>query len=450
MTDIALKEKKMKKNGKFKRFIDKYFSRELDMQVQVFNLLAVVGILSGITVAAIAMILKESAVTSIADFSVAALSFIIMRYAYRTKRYLLCSRFFVIIMFFIMFPILFFSCGGYKSGFFSIFMIAFLFTAVLLDKRERNIAMIIEMVIYFTCCLVVYYKPETAFILESEAEYFIMSMLNFVTSCTIVLIVFLIRFRFSNNHQAQIEELNRELTARNETLARYDVMKSDFLATVAHEINTPLAIISASSSDTLDLLNETPLNTDEITENQKLIERRVKLIDNILLDLMDTVAIENGRISLNRQPVDIAGLIKNVCGAQRGKIDRNENAVEYELQPGLPQLWADPSRIEQVMVNLLSNAFHHTRGGTVKIGLKHENGKQTVFVKDDGEGMDAETRRIILKQYVSTKADYWRHGIGLFVCRRIIDAHGGEIWIESEKERGTTVSFSLSEDPEYE
>jgi len=440
----------MKKNGKFKRLIDKYFSRELDMQVQVFNLLAVVGIFSGIVISAITILVKESVVTSIADFSVAVLSFIMMRYAYKTKRYLLCSRLFVIIIFFIMFPILFFSCGGYKSGVLCIFIIAFLFTTILLGKRERNIAITIEMAIYFTCCLVVYYKPETASVLESETEYFIMSMFNFVTSCTITLIVLLMRVRISDNHQKLIEELNRELTARNETLTRYDDMKSDFLATVAHEINTPLAIISASASDTLDILNETPLNTDEITENQQLIERRVKLIDNILLDLMDTVAIENGRISLNRQPVDIAGLIRNVCSVQHNKIDRNDNTVEYDLQPGLPQLWADPSRIEQVMVNLLSNAFHHTRGGTVKIGLKHENGKQIIFVKDDGEGMDAETRRIILKQYVSTKADYWRHGIGLFVCRRIIDAHGGDIWIESEKERGTTVSFSLSEDPEYE
>jgi len=225
-------------------------------------------------------------------------------------------------------------------------------------------------------------------------------------------------------------------------------MKSDFLATVAHEINTPLAIISASSQDTLDLLKETPLNTEEITDNQMMIERRVKLIDNILLDLMDTVAIEKGRLSLNRHPVNLGELLKNVCDIQFKQIDINNNSIIYDFQPDLPYIWVDPSRLEQVMINLLSNAVRYTDNGIITIKLIKTENKQIVSVIDNGEGMDVEMARVILKQYVSTKADYWRHGIGLYICRQIIAAHGGDIWIKSEKGHGTSVFFSLTEEEE--
>ena len=78
---------------------------------------------------------------------------------------------------------------------------------------------------------------------------------------------------------------------------------------------------------------------------------------------------------------------------------------------------------------------------TVKLTRTDKN--QIVGVTDTGEGMDMEMARIALKQYVSTKADYWRHGIGLYICRQIITAHGGDIWIDSEKGRGTTVTVTL-------
>jgi signal transduction histidine kinase len=225
---------------------------------------------------------------------------------------------------------------------------------------------------------------------------------------------------------------------------QYDQMKSDFLATVAHEINTPLAVIAASGGDTVDLLNESPLNIDEIKENQLVIEKKVKLIDNIILDLMDAVAIETGKLTLNRQLVNLSEFLKNTCNAHHKQLDLNNNRIAYAFQTALPQIWLDPLRIEQVIVNLLSNAFRHTTNGIITVKLKQaDGGGQIVSVTDNGEGMDMEMARAVLKQYVSTKKDYWRHGIGLYICRRIVSAHGGDIWIESEKERGTTVYFTL-------
>lgn len=429
---------------------NRYFGHNLDIRIQFYHLLTFIGIATGISIAIISIIMKDQLVNIIIDIMISVLAFLLLIIAEKKKCYHLCSWILVITIFMIIFPLLFIYYGGYKCGFQCFFILAIIFTIHLLEKHERIAAIVIEFILYIACCLSIYYLSDTATDLLSENIHVIELTLNFIISSLLLLCAVILRNRMINFKQTQIQELNRELLVRNETLAQYDTMKSDFLATVAHEINTPLAVIAASSSDTLDLLKETPLNMEEIVGNQKIIDRRVKLIDNILLDLMDTVAIETGRISLNRQSVNLADLLKTICETQFKKLDKNDNRIIYNFQPDIPHIWIDPQRIEQVMINLLSNAVRHTSNGIITVTLTQMNNKQVVNVTDNGEGMDAEMARIVLKQYVSTKADYWRHGIGLYICRRIITAHGGDIWIDSEKGHGTTISFSFMEENDYE
>jgi len=431
--------------------IDAYFSDSLDGKIQIFNMLMFTCLISGIGIAFTALAIGVGVVVFAIHLFASALSYAMLRVAEKTQWYRACSRVIVALLFFVAFPALFFFCGGYKSGAAYPFLIAVIFTALLLEGRERIAVLAAEMILYVACCMIAYYMPDTPASLPTEFDYAFVTVVNLTTVSAVLVAVLLIRNHIITRRQAHFQELNRELMARNETLAQYDSMKSDFLATVAHEINTPLAIISASSSDTIDLLEESPLDVDEIIENQMVIARRVKIIDSILLDLMDTVAIEKGRLPLYRQPSSLLGLVKGACDAQAKVFAENGNQIIYELQEGLPKIWLDPSRIEQVVTNMLSNALRYTKDGEVTVRLKAGGeGEQTVSVQDNGEGMDADLVNEVFKRYVSTKTDYWRHGIGLYICRRIINAHGGDIWIDSEKGRGTTISFRLREDPEYE
>jgi signal transduction histidine kinase len=125
----------------------------------------------------------------------------------------------------------------------------------------------------------------------------------------------------------------------------------------------------------------------------------------------------------------------------------NGNSITYDLQRNVPKIWVDPARIEQIMTNLLANAVHHTKNGKITVKLLRTGKTQTVSVTDNGEGMAPEVAEAVLKQYITSRGDYWRHGYGLYVCRQIVLSHGGEIWIESEKGRGTSVSFTLVEEP---
>jgi len=423
-----------------------YFDSTLDFHAHSFNILAFAGMVTGVIVAFFSVVTRAGVANVMINLAVSASAYIMLKVIQKRKYYHLCAWITIIAIFLIAFPVLFFTAGGYKSGMPCFFLFAFVFTAFMLDKWERVAALTLEFTLYVACSLTAYYFPETVSYFPTEFATVCDVIVGIVVSGSLLLAVLIRHVRIFQNRQVEIQELNRELTARNETLAQYDKMKSDFLATVAHEINTPLAVISASSNDTLDLLGESPLNLEEIKQNQKLIIKRIKLIDNIMLDLMDTVAIENGRLFLNRQPVNLSEWLKNICDIQFEKLDNNNNRITYDLHPGLPQIWLDPLRIEQVMTNLLSNAVKHTKDGEITVSLSSSEKGQTVSVTDNGEGMDEEMARIVLRQYVSTKADYWRHGIGLYICRRIVTAHRGDIGIDSAKGRGTTISFTLPEE----
>jgi len=428
-----------------RKLYHKYFDKNLDLKVQVFNLLAIVGILSGIAGAALAALLRLHISIIIIIVAISAFSFLMLRIAEKKKNYHLCSWFQIVAVFFVIFPAVYLVGGGYYNGIGHLFLLSFVCTVFLLERYERIAALLFEVLLYAACYIVTYTMPGLSLIPITEQNHFVFSVLIFITTATILLLVLMMRNRLVSIKQREIVALNIELKNRNEELAQYDAMKNDFLNTVAHEINTPLAIITASSSDTLDLLKEEPLNIEDMIGNQEIIRQRVKLINSIMLDLIDTVAIERGSLKLNREPVNMVAQIENICNTQHKKLDMNNNSIELDLQTGLQPVWVDRLKIEQVLINLLSNAFRYTHEGIIKLKLEHSNGRQTVSVIDNGTGMDAEMARIVLRKYVSTKTDYWRHGIGLYICRQIITAHDGDIWIESEKGHGTTVSFSINE-----
>ena len=434
------------------KFFSRFFDNKISIQVQVFNLLMFISITAGIYGTIIGTALIDNLYPIIASAMISLIGLSLLIAAEMSKKYQLCSRLYVVAMFFIALPMLFFASGGYRGGAFLTFGIAIVFTSILLQGAEKGAAITFELILYVSCILVAFYIPETVNDLHTEFDYVFLTVVYFLSVSGFLLAALMIFNRMLAIRQERIEELNRELTSHGNTLKQYDAMKSDFLATVAHEINTPLAVIAASSNDTLDLLSESKLNMAELKENQIIIGKRVKLIDSILLDLMDTVAIETGRLTLQRLPVSLSELIKDAGDAYYSKSalpGLPGRRIAYELQPDLPLIWVDPPRIEQVMLNLLSNAFRFTKSGTVTVKLEQANGAQTVSVTDDGEGMDAKSAQDALLQYVTTSPDHWRHGIGLYICRRIILAHDGQIWIDSEIGNGTMVAFSVKEGAPY-
>ena len=314
----------------------------------------------------------------------------------------------IVVIFLIVFPVMFFTSGGYRGGMPAFFVFAIIFTVLMLEKRRALIVSLLEILLYMGLCLVAYHFPNTVTPFATEADRLADILLAFVSVSTVCGIVLYFHLKEYNQQQLLLEEQNLRLRS-------LDNAKSTFLTTVAHEIKNPLSSISIHARDTSELLEEEPLDFSLMQENLRTIEQSVMRIDRIVLDLMDTVSIEQGRLALSLVPSDLSGLLYSVKKDYCSHPSSKNNQLVLTTQSGLPEISADP-------------------------------GWQTICVSDTGTGMSEEMRKNALKGYVSADKDYWRHGIGLYVCHQIITAHGGKIWLKSKEGEGTQVFFSLPEE----
>ncbi|MDR0885441.1 MAG: HAMP domain-containing histidine kinase [Clostridiales Family XIII bacterium] len=425
---------------------NKYFGIGVKLHIQAFNLLACAGIVAGVAVA-ISSIFSGAGIVNIAINLIASLlAVVLLYYANRTGRFQFCCILTVVTVFMIAFPVLFFSAGGYHSGMPCFFLMAILFTALMLNGLMSICIISAEVCIYVGSCFIAYFYPTTVTHFDSEWAYLLDLLTGIIVSSTLLLLVIMLYIRIYNGQKHIMEELNLELAARNEALLRLDQLKDEFLVTVMHELKSPLVVISGNAADTIDLLDEKPLSHTSIKNDQNIIIRTVKRIDDILLDLTDKTAMENGRVSLNRTSTNLASLIHHVCDTCFYALNKERsNCLSYKIMPNLSNVMVDQGRIEQVLINLITNAAHHTNNGLITITLAEDNHDLIISVKDTGMGIPARILRQLMLPYINVSLEDagLRIGNGLLISQKIIRAHGGSIWIDSEEGFGTIVSFTL-------
>ena len=411
---------------------------QLDFRVKLFNIMAVGGIIMSFFTA-IQSIFMQKWDTLLVSNLMMIISICLLTYAVKSGRYYICYVLTIIFIFIIFFPILFFQAGGYKSGVPAVFIFAVLFTVLMLEGIRGIVISVFELILYSSICYIAYIKPETVTWYTDEKTI----VIDIIFTYTAIGIICGTVLYFHIKEYAYQREL---LKKQNEQLKYYDEVKSTFLTTVAHEIKNPLNIVGLYAQDTYELASEKNIDLDQIMSNQKTIEKTVIRLDRIVVDLIDTASIEQGKVSLSIAPVDTVALIKEAVSFWTEK-DKKElkdgNRVVLNLCKDSAPIMADYSRIFQVLINLLSNASRYTKNGIIRISLKDTDKCQVISVEDNGEGMDPEVKKKVFKGYVSTSKDYWRHGIGLYICHQIVKAHGGDIWIESELGIGTKISFSI-------
>lgn len=424
---------------KIKKIKNIIIGDELDFRVRLFNVMAVGGVIMSL-LTIIQSLITAMWGTAIIAFIMMVLSILLLSYAIKSGKYQRCYNITIFAIFFLFFPILFFSAGGYNSGVPATFIFAVLFTVLMLEGINALVVSMLELMLYAGVCVIAYLHPE--WVNQYTSEKLIMSDVTF--SYTAIGLVCGIVLYF---HIKEYSSQRKLLEEQNEKLKYYDDAKSTFLTTVAHEIKNPLNIIGLYSQDTCELAMERNIDVEQICENQRVIGTTVTRLDRIVADLMDTVSIEQGRLKLVYAPMDMSELIIESIKSweeKEGEDNLNGNSIVLDLDD-VNMITADYTRMFQVMVNIISNAFRHTKNGTITITLRKEKNVQIVSVKDTGEGMPDKFKQNVFKGYVSTSKDYWRHGIGLYICYQIIEAHGGKIWIESELGKGTEISFLLPE-----
>jgi PAS domain S-box-containing protein len=240
--------------------------------------------------------------------------------------------------------------------------------------------------------------------------------------------------------QTQLEQKNVELTQLNE-------LKNQSLDMVDHDLRNPLSLVSTASAFLLDdtnrLLPEAK-RTDFLRRINSSSGFMLKLID----DLLDVAKIETGRLDLELADGDLCGLIEENLTTNRILAEKKSIRLEFAPESGLPLFRFDRGKVEQVLNNLISNAVKFSESGTVvTLGASRVDGTVVVSVRDHGQGIPAEELDKLFKPFSKTSvrgtAGEKSTGLGLAICRKIVEGHHGRIWAESEPGIGSSFSFSL-------
>lgn len=231
-----------------------------------------------------------------------------------------------------------------------------------------------------------------------------------------------------------------EAQAERHSLERGVRSRDEVLGIVAHDLRNPLNVITAASSSLHqrlpDLLSRRPVER---------IMRAAQRAEHLVRDLLDISAIESGQFSIEKGKLDTSSLILQALESQQGLAASSSVILASDLSPDLPWIEADEERLLEVLENLIGNAVKFTTaGGVVTIGAALRDGELLIWVKDSGPGIAKEhLPRLFDRFWQASKADRRGAGLGLTICRAIVEAHGGRIWAESELGRGTTVSFTM-------
>jgi signal transduction histidine kinase len=232
---------------------------------------------------------------------------------------------------------------------------------------------------------------------------------------------------------AELEQANLSLQQAVEQLKDHDRMQREFINVAAHELRTPTQAIIGYS----DLFYLRPESREEAI---KAISRNAERLESLTRDILDVTRIEGHRLDLNKEKFDISEVVASAIDDTRRRVD--DSTIKFQYTLGKIQVEADRMRISQVVSNLLSNAVKFTKQGTIYISTDNKDGQVVVSVKDTGPGIDSEIMPRLFTKFTSKSQT--GTGLGLFISKSIIEAHGGRIWAENNKDRkGATVAFRL-------
>jgi PAS domain S-box-containing protein len=241
--------------------------------------------------------------------------------------------------------------------------------------------------------------------------------------------------------------LLEEVRAANDRLQELDRLKTQFLANISHELRTPLNAIIGFS----DLIGDGVAGP--LTPDQRAYAGNINASGRHLLalinDILDLSKIQAGRMTLDRQAVSVADLIAEAHTFIEPLIHRKQQTLVIDAPGDLPPVNVDPLRIKQVLINLLNNACKFTPDhGTVTVRARADGDRLTVTVSDTGRGIPPDQQTAIFEEFRQVETAEDKHegsGLGLAIARRLIELHGGQIWVDSAglSGQGSTFAFSL-------
>ena len=249
----------------------------------------------------------------------------------------------------------------------------------------------------------------------------------------------------------ELEAATAELRSANERLKELDKLKDDFVSTVSHELRTPLTSIRSFSEI---LLDNPDLEPEQRQQFMKIVVQESERLSRLINDILDLAKMEAGTTEWHVADFEPKAVIEHALAATAGLFAKARHIrLETQIADDIPAVRADADRFTQVIVNLISNGvkFCAKENGWVRLDAWCEGGFLRIDVKDNGVGVAANDQRKIFERFQQagdTLTDKPQGtGLGLPICRQILQRFGGDIWVESEAGKGAIFSFRIPLSP---
>lgn len=246
--------------------------------------------------------------------------------------------------------------------------------------------------------------------------------------------------------QQRIEDATKELRQSNTQLQRLDAAKDEFVSMASHQLRTPLTSVKGYISMVLegDVGRISATQRQLLSEAFASSERMVHLIN----DFLNVSRLQTGKFMIEQRPIDLAKLVGQEVESLRRTAEAHSLKIQYKQPPYFPVLSIDEGKIRQVVMNFLDNAIYYSREGTaIKVSLRVDGGDALLEVRDTGIGVPkSEQAHLFTKFFRATNARRQRPdgtGVGLFLAKKVIVAHGGNMVFSSVEGEGSTFGFRL-------
>ena len=420
----------------FKYIKNKLFAQNMDFRIRIFNLLAATGFIVSLVIFAVSLINGASALNCAMLLSAALLSAVMLVYSTKTGNYRPCYIITVIFVFMLLFPMMFFTAGGYNSGMPCFFVFAVVFTLFMLDGKAGIICAAAEIVIYVSCCAAAYRFPQlvTPFPDEKGVVSDVVTGICVASSALGAAMFFQIKM-----YNAAVEEARRSNKA-----------KGIFLANMSHEIRTPINVILGMN----ELITRSS-DHREVLEYTSKIQSAGDMLLSIINNILDVTQIESGKIMTSVKPYRTDSLVSELTSIGSELCGKKGLVFTADISPDMmSMLEGDKNHLKQIVTNFLSNAAKYTLFGSVTLSaetsVQNDNNETAILkitISDTGIGIPDKELEHIFEVFGRGKnaVEYAVEGtgLGLAISKDLADSMGGRLIAESCEGKGSTFGIEI-------
>ena len=420
----------------FKYIKNKLFAQNMDFRIRIFNLLAATGFIVSLVIFAVSLINGASALNCAMLLSAALLSAVMLVYSTKTGNYRPCYIITVIFVFMLLFPMMFFTAGGYNSGMPCFFVFAVVFTLFMLEGKAGIICAAAEIVIYVSCCAAAYRFPQlvTPFPDEKGVVSDVVTGICVASSALGATMFFQIKM-----YNEAVEEARRSNKA-----------KGIFLANMSHEIRTPINVILGMN----ELITRSS-DHQEVLEYTSKIQSAGDMLLSIINNILDVTQIESGKIMTSVKPYRTDSLVSELASIGSELCGKKGLVFTADISPNMmSMLEGDKNHLKQIVTNFLSNAAKYTLFGSVTLSaetsVKNDNNETAILkitVSDTGIGIPDKELEHIFEVFERGKnaVEYAVEGtgLGLAISKDLADSMGGRLIAESCEGKGSTFGIEI-------